>query len=298
MSVEVSGLVVRYGDVCAVDGVSFEARPGEVTVVLGPNGAGKTSTIETCEGFRRADSGTVRVLGLDPTTDRRLLAGRVGVMLQDGGVYPSARVGETVRHHCVLHGRGVDAGALIDRLGLAHRVRATWRSLSGGERQRLGLALALAAAPQVAFLDEPTSGVDVEGRDTIRDVVRELAADGCTVIVASHEMAEAERVADKVVLFRAGKVVADGSVPTLVRARNRLTFRSSTGLDVAALGAELGAVVADYGAGTYEVAHAPTTDLVARVTSWLASTGLPLHGVDMGTESLEDAYRRLTGGDQ
>lgn len=298
MSVEVSRLVVTYGDVRAVDGVSFEARAGEVTVVLGPNGAGKTSTIEVCEGFRRGDAGSVRVLGLDPLADHHRLTGRMGVMLQDGGVYPSARVAETVRHHCALHDRGVDADGLLERLGLAARARSTWRSLSGGEQQRLGLALALASSPEVAFLDEPTSGVDVEGRDTIRGIVRELASNGCTVIVATHEMTEAERIADKVVLFRAGKVVADGAVSSLVRARNRLTFRSAVGLDVAALGAELGAVVADYGAGTYEVAHAPTTDLVAKVTSWLASTGLPLHGVDMGTESLEDAYRRLTGGDQ
>ena len=294
---EVSGLVVTYGDVCAVDGVSFTADAGDVTVVLGPNGAGKTSTIEVCEGFRRGSAGTARVLGLDPVEDHRLLAGRMGVMLQDGGVYPSARVAETVRHHCALHARGVDADSLIDRLGLAARARSTWRSLSGGEQQRMALALALAAAPDVAFLDEPTAGVDVEGRDTIRDIVRELATNGCTVIVATHEMAEAERIADKVVLFWAGKVVADGAVSSLVRARNRLTFRSAIGLDVAALGAALGAVVADYGAGTYEVAHAPTTDLVAKVSSWLASTGLPLHGVDMGTETLEDAYRRLTGGD-
>lgn len=298
MSVEVNGLVVTYGDVRAVDGVSFEARAGEVTVVLGPNGAGKTSTIEVCEGFRRGDAGSVRVLGLDPLADHHRLTGRMGVMLQDGGVYPSARVAETVRHHCALHDRGVDADGLLERLGLAARARSTWRSLSGGEQQRLGLALALASSPEVAFLDEPTSGVDVEGRDTIRGIVRELASNGCTVIVATHEMTEAERIADKVVLFRAGKVVADGAVSSLVRARNRLTFRSVVGLDVAALGAELGAVVADYGAGTYEVAHAPTTDLVAKVTSWLAATGLPLHGVDMGTESLEDAYRRLTGGDQ
>jgi ABC-2 type transport system ATP-binding protein len=297
VSVEVNGLVVRYGDVVAVDGVSFEARAGEVTVVLGPNGAGKTSTIEVCEGFRSGASGGVRVLGLDPIADHHQLTGRMGVMLQDGGVYPSARVADTVRHHCALHGRGVDADALVERLGLATRARATWRTLSGGERQRLALALALAAAPEVAFLDEPTSGVDVEGRDTIRAVVADLAAHGCTVVVASHEMSEAERIADKVVMFRQGRVVADGPIASLVRTRNRLTFRSATGLDVASLGAELGAVVADYGAGTYEVAHAPTADLVAKVTAWLAAAGLPLHGIDMGAESLEDAYRRLTGGD-
>lgn len=293
---EVNGLVVRYGDTIAVDGITFAANPGEVTVVLGPNGAGKTSTIEVCEGFRRADQGAVRVLGLDPVSDHSRLTGRMGVMLQDGGVYPSARVAETVRHHCALHARGVVADALIERLGLSHRAGATWRSLSGGERQRLALALALAAAPDVAFLDEPTSGVDIEGRDVIREVVSELATNGCTVLLATHEMSEAERMAHRVVLFREGRIVGDGPIASLLRTRNRLTFRSATGLDVALLGAELGAVVADYGAGTYEVAHAPTADLVAKVTSWLAESGLPLHGVDMGTESLEDAYRRLTGG--
>lgn len=296
MSVVVNDLVVRYGNVLAVDGASFEAPSGKVTVVLGPNGAGKTSTLEACEGFRRATSGTVRVLDLDPMRDRDRLTAAMGVMLQGGGVYPSARVGDVVGHFCTLHSRGVDASALLERLGLSARAGSTWRRLSGGEQQRVSLALALAAAPRVAFLDEPTSGVDIEGRDVIRMIVRELADSGTTVVLATHEMDEAERVADHVVMFRGGRVVAAGAVDALVRQRNRLGFRTSAGLDVAALGAHLGSVVADYGAGTYEVAHAPSADLVARVTAWLDARSLPLHGIEMGRESLEAAYRRITGG--
>lgn len=296
MSVAVNDLTVRYGDIVAVDGANFVAPEGAVTVVLGPNGAGKTSTLEVCEGFRSAASGTVMVLGRDPERDRDLLTSQMGVMLQGGGVYPSARVRDVVHHFCALHGRGVDADGLIERLGLGARARSTWRRLSGGEQQRVSLALALAAAPRVAFLDEPTSGVDIDGRDTIRAIVAELAAGGTTVVLATHEMDEAERMADHVVMFRAGRVLASGPVGSIVRQRNRLGFRSSPGLDVAALGAHLGSVVADYGSGTYEVAHAPSADLVARVTVWLDSMMLPLHGIDMGSESLESAYRRITGG--
>ncbi|NBU37950.1 MAG: ABC transporter ATP-binding protein, partial [Actinobacteria bacterium] len=178
----VENLVVRYGELTAVDHVSFSAPVGEVTVVLGPNGAGKTSTIEVCEGFRTADSGHVSVLGLDPVAGHNDLTERMGVMLQGGGVYPSARVRDVIAHFCALHDRGMDADDLVERVGLGHRSGATWRRLSGGEQQRVSLALALAARPDVAFLDEPTSGVDVDGRDIIRGIVRQLAADGCTVV--------------------------------------------------------------------------------------------------------------------
>ena len=193
-AVEVSGLTVRYGTKVAVDDVSFTAEAGTVTAVLGPNGAGKTSTIEVCEGYRRATRGTVRVLGLDPATRQRQLGERIGVMLQDGGVYPSARVLDTIRHYCVLHGRGADAAALLEQVGLHGQARSTWRRLSGGERQRLMLAMALAARPDVAFLDEPTSGVDINGRDTIRSIVRTLADGGCAVVLATPHSQHAQQV--------------------------------------------------------------------------------------------------------
>jgi ABC-2 type transport system ATP-binding protein len=292
----VENLVVRYGDLTAVDHVSFSAPVGEVTVVLGPNGAGKTSTIEVCEGFRTADSGHVSVLGLDPVAGHDRLTGRMGVMLQGGGVYPSARVRDVIAHFCALHDRGMNADDLVDRVGLGHRTGATWRRLSGGEQQRVSLALALAARPDVAFLDEPMSGVDVDGRDIIRTIVRQLAADGCTVVLASHELAEAEKVADNVVMFVQGRVAAAGPLRTLLQQRSTIRFSSTEGLDTVDLSSHLGHGVNPRGNGSYEIDIASTPHVIALLSGWLAEKSFPLNGLDAGTESLEDAYRRITGG--
>ena len=292
----VENLVVRYGELTAVDHVSFSAPVGEVTVVLGPNGAGKTSTIEVCEGFRTADSGHVSVLGLDPVAGHNQLTERMGVMLQGGGVYPSARVRDVIAHFCALHDKGMNADDLVARVGLDHRAGATWRRLSGGEQQRVSLALALAARPDVAFLDEPTSGVDVDGRDIIRGIVRQLAADGCTVVLASHELAEAEKIADNVVMFMQGRVASTGPLGTLLRQRSTIRFSSIDGLDTVDLSAHLGHGVNPRGNGAYEIDVASTPHIISMLSGWLAEKSLPLNGLDAGTESLEDAYRRITGG--
>ena len=296
MSVVVENLSVSYGDLVAVDDVSFEAPSGSVTVILGPNGAGKTSTIEVCEGFRAAKSGSVRVLGLDPVSDHRALTERMGVMLQGGGVYPSARVRDVVSHFCALHNKGVDATQLIERVGLSNRSTGTWRKLSGGEQQRLSLALALVADPDVIFLDEPTSGVDIDGRDVIADIIRDLSARGTTVVLASHDMAEAEKVATHAVLFNSGKVIASGDITSLLTSRKHLRFTSSVGLVPAELAVSINSPVVAIGDGVYEVASEPTPQLMTRISQWLADNSHPLLGVDMGTESLEDTYRRLTRG--
>ena len=298
MSVVVENLSVSYGDLMAVDNVSFEAPSGSVTVILGPNGAGKTSTIEVCEGFRTAKSGSVRVLGLDPASDHRALTERMGVMLQGGGVYPSARVRDVVSHFCALHNKGVNATQLVERVGLSNRSTGTWRKLSGGEQQRLSLALALAADPEVIFLDEPTSGVDIDGRDVIADIIRDLATRGTTVVLASHDMAEAEKVATHAVLFNSGKVIASGEITSLLTSRKHLRFTSSEGLIPAELAVSIKSPVVAIGDGVYEVASEPTPQLMTRISQWLADNSHPLLGVDMGKESLEDTYRRLTRGQQ
>jgi len=298
VSVVVENLRVSYGDLVAVDNVSFEAPSGSVTVILGPNGAGKTSTIEVCEGFRTAKSGSVRVLGLDPVSDHRALTERMGVMLQGGGVYPSARVRDVVSHFCALHNKGVNATQLVERVGLSNRSTGTWRKLSGGEQQRLSLALALAADPDVIFLDEPTSGVDIDGRDVIADIIRDLAARGTTVVLASHDMAEAEKVATHAVLFNSGKVIASGEITSLLTSRKHLRFTSSEGLVPAELAVSIKSPVVAIGEGVYEVASEPTPQLMTRISQWLADNSHPLLGVDMGKESLEDTYRRLTRGQQ
>lgn len=293
-AVEVQGLTVRYDDLVAVRDVSFTADAGTVTAVLGPNGAGKTSTIEVCEGYRKATGGTVRVLGLDPGTSQTELSERMGVMLQQGGVYPSARVADVVRHYCALYARGADPAELITTVGLTDRTTATWRRLSGGEQQRLSLALALAARPEVAFLDEPTAGVDVHGRDTIRRVVRELADGGCAVVLATHELDEAERLADRVVIFDRGELIADGTLDELRRGHDEIRFVSAEGIDVDALGAVMGTPVTALPGGTYLIAAATDPERIGRLTAWLAEQHLPLIDLRAGAQRLEDVFRRLT----
>ena len=293
-ALDVEDLEVRYGDVVAVRGVSFSAEAGQVTAVLGPNGAGKTSTIEVCEGFRPALAGRVRVLGLDPQTQRQQLNARMGVMLQEGGVYPSARVLDTVRQYSAIYGKGVDAASVVERVGLTSRANGAWRRLSGGEKQRLLLALALTSVPEIAFLDEPTSGVDVNGRDTIRTIVRDLAAAGCAVVLATHELDEAERLADRVVIFDRGAVIADGTLAQLRAGHDEIRFRSSPDLDLPALAASLGMIASRVGADEYVIDAPPHPRLLAQLSGWLADNGQPLTDMRAGAQRLEDVFRRLT----
>jgi ABC-2 type transport system ATP-binding protein len=294
-AVAIHGLVVRFGSLAAVDGVTFEAEAGAVTALLGPNGAGKTTTVETAEGYRRPDAGEVRVLGLDPVRDHAALVERIGVMPQDGGVYPGIKVGEAVRLFASYYERPLDPTALLDRVGLADRARARTRSLSGGERQRLSLALALVGRPEVAFLDEPTSGVDVGGRQVIRQVVRDLRDDGVAVVLTTHELAEAEQLADHVVIVDRGQVVASGGLAELLRGGgDEIRFGAPAGIDVTSLAAALRHDVSERSPGEYVVTGAPTPDTVAALTAWLAARDLPLADLRAGRQTLEDVFLRLT----
>ena len=222
IAIEVNALTIRYADLVAVDSVSFAASHGEVTALLGRNGAGKTSTLEACEGLRRATSGSVRVLGADSARLSAAVRARMGVMLQDGGIAPGARVRHLVRHYCLLYGRGADADEILQQVALRERAASPWRRLSGGERQRFSLALALAAVPDVVFLDEPTAGVDLDGREAIRGIIAALAARGCCVMLATHDLDEAERVADRAVVLHAGRVVLDDTVASICSNGQRL----------------------------------------------------------------------------
>ena len=297
-AVSVAGLVVRYGSAVAVDGVSFAAEAGEVLALLGPNGAGKTTTVETLEGYRRPDGGSVRVLGLDPVADHRRLTPRIGVMLQRGGVYPGIRPPEALRLFAAFYPDPLDPVELLDQVGLAGVARSTWRSLSGGEQQRLSLALAIVGRPEVAFLDEPTAGVDPGGRQVVRRVVRELAEGGAAVVLTTHELEEAERVADRVVIVDRGKVAAAGT-PAELRAGGpeEIRFGAPPGLDAPGLAAALGADVEAVGPGEYRVATAPTPAAVAALTAWLAERDLPLADLRAGRQRLEDVFLRLTAAD-
>ncbi len=301
-AVVVENLTIRYGDFVAVDGVSFQAEFGEVTAILGPNGAGKTSTIETCEGYRAPTIGSVQVLQKNPFTQRTSLHSEVGVMLQEGGVYPSARVLETITQYCALYNRGVDPATLLAAIDLESKASSTWRRLSGGEKQRMLLALALAARPRIAFLDEPTSGVDINGRDAIRDIINDLAANGTAVILATHELDEAERLAQRVVLFDRGKIVANAPLTTLRSARHELRFSSSLTLNVRELSAHIGLGVTleqeQYVVRFDSADTSFSSELVQRVTAWLTANNLPLNNLSIGAQRLEDIFRNLTGGTQ
>lgn len=295
-AVEVRDLVVRYGDVVAVDGVSLTAERGQIVALLGPNGAGKTSTVEVLEGYRRPAAGTVRVLGLDPRADHDRLVPHLGVMLQSGGVYTGIRPGEALALFAAYYDDPRDPEELLDLVGLRDRARATWRSLSGGEQQRLSLALALVGRPTVTFLDEPTAGIDPAGRRLIRQVVADLRTEGVCVVLTTHDLDEAERLADRVVIIDHGRVLADGSPAELMAggAADEVLFGAPTGLDVGALGARLGAPVSEVAPGEYRAAVPATPANVAAVTAWLAEHDLPLADLRAGRRRLEDVFLRLT----
>ncbi|WP_405928312.1 ABC transporter ATP-binding protein [Streptomyces griseus] len=297
--VQVRGLVKRYGTKTAVNGLDLMVATGAVTAVLGPNGAGKTTTIEACEGYRRPDAGTVRVLGLDPVADAERLRPRIGVMLQSGGVYSGARADEMLRHMARLHAHPLDVDALIERLGLGDCGRTTYRRLSGGQQQRLSLAMAVVGRPELVFLDEPTAGLDPQARRSTWDLVRELRADGVSVVLTTHFMDEAETLADDVAIIDAGRVIAQGSPEQLCRggAENTLRFTGRTGLDLGSLVKALpdGSGAAEPLPGTYRITGAIDPQLLATVTSWCAQHGVMPEGISVERHTLEDVFLELTG---
>jgi len=298
-AVEVDDLVKRYGDRVAVDGLTFTAARGAVTAVLGPNGAGKTSTIECCEGFRRPDAGTVRVLGLDPQRDGRALRPRVGVMLQSGGIYPAVRPLEMLRHVAALHANPVDPDALAERLGLTDHASTPYKRLSGGQKQRLAVALAVIGRPELVFLDEPTAGLDPQSRHATWELVEELRRVGVSVVLSTHYMDEAQRLADHVVVVDHGRVVASGSPAELTgdAPGRRVTFGLPTDVEVSGLRAALGPHVTldQDGPGRFVVSGEVSPRLLADLTAWCAERDLMPDGLTVERRSLEDVFLELTG---
>ena len=300
-AVECDGVVIRYGDTLAVDRLSFTARRGEVLALLGPNGAGKTSTVEALEGYRSVAAGTVRVLGLDPGRDHAELVRRMGVMLQKGGIYPGLGPAQVLRLFAAFYVHPEDPDALLDQVGLTGARRTPWRRLSGGEQQRLSLALALVGRPEVLFLDEPTAGVDPEGRIVVRDLIATQRAKGRCVLLTTHELAEAERVADRVVIVDRGRLLAEGTPAELASgtADGSVRFSTDPGIDIVALAAAVGpgASVEEEHPGAYRLSlpgGTETPPVVAALAGWLADRRLALGDLRTG-QSLEEAYLAITG---
>ncbi len=298
-AVIVDAVAKRYGRRPVVDGVSLEVRAGEVVALLGPNGAGKTTTVEIIEGYRRADSGTVRVLGTDPWRAARAHRARVGLMLQSGGFDMRARPAETLRQYAAFHSDSIPADELIAELGLGAVARTPYRRLSGGERQRLAFAVALVGHPDVLILDEPTAGMDPEARAVVRGRIDAARADGRAILLTSHELPDVERLADRIHILVGGRIVASGSVSELAAARTRtLRFAVDRALgagEIEALGRAVGArVVASGTSGSYEVVDVqPTPALVASVASWCAEAGCLITSSRTTGATLEDTYLDL-----
>jgi ABC-2 type transport system ATP-binding protein len=301
VAVEVIDLVKRYGTRPAVDGASFTAAAGQVTAVLGPNGAGKTSTVECCEGLRRPDAGTVRVLGRDPLRDGSWLRPRIGVMLQGGGMPGAARGGDVLQLAAAMYERPRDPAELTAALDLDGQLRTPIRRLSGGQQQRLALAVALIGRPQVAFLDEPTAGLDPQARMIVHDLIRDLRSAGVAVLLTTHLLDEAERLADHVVLMAGGRVVAAGSPRELTGGDGvTLSFDARPGLELAGLTADLPVEIGatEIRPGRYVVSsRSPQARLspadLAAVTAWFARLGLMPEGLTLGRRSLEDVFLEI-----
>ncbi|MGE2737955.1 ABC transporter ATP-binding protein [Mycolicibacterium vaccae] len=289
----------RYGSTTAVCELDLDVQTAEVFALLGPNGAGKTTTVEMCEGFIRPDDGSIRILGLDPIADNAQVRARTGVMLQGGGAYPAARAGEMLDLVASYSANPLDPQWLLDTLGLRDSVKTTYRRLSGGQQQRLALACAVVGRPELVFLDEPTAGMDAHARLVVWELIDALRRDGVTVVLTTHQLTEAEELADRIMIIDRGKPVATGTPAELMRsgAENQLRFRAPRMLDLALLVAALpeGYRASEATPGEYLVEGHIDPQVLATVTAWCAR--LDVLATDMRVEqrSLEDVFLELTG---
>lgn len=280
-AIEVVGLRKRYGSHDAVDGLDLQVEHGETVAILGPNGAGKTTTVEILEGFRRADSGTVRVLGTDPADAGRAWRDRIGVVLQDSRDQAELTVREMVGHFAGYYSAPRDPDEVIEAVGLSAKAGARAHTLSGGQRRRLDVGLGIVGSPELLFLDEPTTGFDPEARRSFWSLVRSLRADGTTVLLTTHYLEEAAALADRVVVVTAGRVAAEGTPASLGGPDARRPVVHWT----------------EDGAARSERTSRPTA-LVAELSARLARDDGEVPGLRVDTPTLEDVYLDLVSADR
>ncbi|MFI6521675.1 ABC transporter ATP-binding protein [Spirillospora sp. NPDC050679] len=301
-AIQVADLRQRYGDHEAVAGISFEVRTGELYALLGTNGAGKTTTLETLEGHRRAHSGTVRVLGHDPYAQRAAVRPRMGIMLQEGGFFGDLTVAETVEHWRGFTPAPRPAAEALGLVGLTEQAGVRTRQLSGGQKRRLDLALALLGRPAVLFLDEPTTGMDPEARHATWQVVRDLVADGTTVLLTTHYLEEAEQLADRLAIMHRGRVQVTGTVAEVLAGHgDRISFRVPDRVPVAELPVLAGAaadIAVDGGraVAAYTVPDAGLQASLYALLRWADEHALTLEGLQARSASLEDVFLRTAEG--
>jgi ABC-2 type transport system ATP-binding protein len=330
-AIRIEGLVKRYAGRPVVDGLDLEVPAGAIVALLGPNGAGKTTTVEVVEGYRSPDAGRVSVLGLDPTRDGRRLRPRLGLMLQEGGIYPQARPRELLRLYGRFYRDARDPDRLLETVGLERAAETRWRRLSGGERQRLSLALAIVGRPDVLVLDEPTAGMDPAAKAATRELVASLRDEGASILLTTHELSDVERLADRIAIIDRGRLVLDGTPAELMagaRPRLRMRFDAplapealvslssaiagpavdaayATSAESTASGVAGGhgvagdaSVVQDGGGARYAVeGAAPSPAVIARVATWAESTGRLLVELRASGGTLEERYLELVGPD-
>jgi ABC-2 type transport system ATP-binding protein len=294
--IEVENLVKTYDGVNVVDGISFNVADGEIFGIVGPNGAGKTTTVESVEGLRRPDGGIIRVLGLDPLQDRYEITQRLGAQLQESRLQDKIRVGEALRLYASFYDKPADWRSLLERLGLQEKVNAKYSSLSGGQKQRLAVALALVGSPEIAILDELTTGLDPAARRSVWGNIEEIRDNGVTVVLVTHFMEEAERLCDRIMVVDKGRVVAVDTPSGLVRkigSEQRLRFRPSVPIEDEVF-TNLPDVVSVEHSGR-QLVITGTGNVVHSVTSLLAQRRVIAEELRIEQSNLEDAYLALTG---
>lgn len=293
------GVTKRYGSTLAVSELDLDVQRAEVLALLGPNGAGKTTTVEMCEGFVRPDTGVIEVLGLDPVADNAQMRERIGVMLQGGGGYPAARAGEMLNLVAAYAANPLDPAWLLDTLGLTDAARTTYRRLSGGQQQRLSLACAIVGRPELVFLDEPTAGMDAHARLVVWELIEALRRDGVTVVLTTHQLKEAEELADRIVIIDHGATVASGTPAELMRsgAEDQLRFSAPPKLDLSLLLSALpeGYRAGERAPGEYLVEGTIDPQVLATVTAWCARLNILATDMRVEQRSLEDVFLDLTG---
>ncbi|MEU1398143.1 ABC transporter ATP-binding protein [Micromonospora zamorensis] len=294
--IEVTHLSKRYGDLVAVQDVSFAVEAGEIFGVLGPNGAGKTTTVECVAGLRVPDGGGVSVLGLDPRRDATQLRQRVGVQLQESQLPDRLRVAEALELYASFYRNPADPAALIDKLGLGEKRNTAYKKLSGGQKQRLSIALALVGNPEIAILDELTTGLDPQARRDTWGLIEQVRDSGVTIVLVTHFMEEAERLCDRVAVIDRGRVVALDTPTGLVSSvapEQRIRFRPSVPVDDRLL-TDLPEVSAVQRTGS-QVVVTGTGDLLHAVTSVLARHQIIAADLRLEQSTLDDAFVELTG---
>ncbi len=287
-----------YGDTMAVKDISFDVHRGEIFALLGPNGAGKTSTLESLEGLRRPDGGSLTIDGLDPTHQRRRLRNTIGVQLQSSALPPAMTVDEAMRFFCSYHGVAARHD-LVERLGLFEKRRTQYGQLSTGLQRRLALAVAIAHEPAVLFLDEPTAGLDVQSRAELHAIVKELRGSGTTVILATHDMAEAEKLADRAAILLKGEIAALGSPRQLTAAGSSKTRISvATENDSLHQGGEEfpDASFQGWSEGYAVYISSNPGRTVSAILAYLETTEDSLVDLRVERPSLEERFLEITGG--